>query len=434
MRRILAAGGAAVLLLLSSAGPAAAAPPEFLFASPTQNQRFATQTVTLDVTARMNGGTLRGDVVVTWAGPAGVPVPGETRQPSGNDTSERVLLENQPFPWNGAYSVTVQATGRRDGIIAQPDEPGSVTRSFVVDAPPAPPTGVTTSLGTNRTVTVQWARNSEPDLVGYSVERQLGSEAFETVTATDTTTTRVVDESTTEAAGTYRYRVVAFRTSAEAGKLQVSNPSEPSSVRVPAPPPTTTTTTVAERSGPGGGSSRTVPTTTTGSSTAGGGSTSSPSSGSSTTPALSGAGKVDLSGFTTLLEQARQAGQVPSRTTATTEPDGSFDEKLPFAARPRRSGDGEEMTLLDETPVAGDDGDDVQSLAFLAGGLLVTVVVMFLLWVQSQVRKVETLEPVAPREPPARPRRRRPPPSAWERFGAEPDDLAPQAHEAAPVG
>jgi hypothetical protein len=436
-----------VLLLLSSAGPAAAEPPVITFASPSADQRYPAPAAHLDVTVTMNNGTLRGDVVVTWSGPAGAPVPAEYRHATGNSAGTvQIVRSNQPFPWNGAYAVTVQATGRRSGVFSNPDESNTATRPFVVDAPPAPPTGLTTAVdGGARTVDVTWSPNTEAQLVGYEVQRQLGSSPWARVTVTDASTTSVVDEGTADAGGTYRYRVVAFRHSADAGQLLASAPSGTSSAKVPAPPVTTTTTTTTTTSvgtgtGQGSGSQRSTTSrtgsgtasTSSGSGSAGSGSGAGTSGSSSSV--LANAGKVDLSGFTSLLEQARQAGQVPSGTTATTEPDGGFDEKLPFAARPRSGGDTEEMTLLDETPLAGDDGDDVQSPAFLAGGLLVTVVVMFLLWVQSQVRKVEILEPVSPQEPPARPRRRRPPPSAWERFGAEPDDLATQAQEAATVG
>lgn len=398
MRRFLAGGSAALLLMLAGAGPAAAAPPVITFASPTANQRFTVPSVNLDTTVRMDGGTLRGDVVVTWSGPAGVPVPGETREPTNNSAGEvHIALTNRSFPWNGAYGVTVQATGRKSGLFNQSDEPATATQTFSVDAPPAPPTGVTTAVGGDRSVTVRWTANTEQQLVGYEVQRQLGSDPWTRVTVTDTSTTSVVDDATTSTGGTYRYRVVAFRSSADAGKLLASGPSDTSTANVPAPPvTTTTTTTTTPASGQKSGSQRA--TTRTGSGTsAGTAAAGTGTSGTSASSTLSSAGKVDLSGFSALLEQARQAGQVPTSTTPTTEPDLGFEERLPFAARSGSSDDGgtDDGIALGEAPLSDDRGR-VRSLAFLAGGLLTTVLVMHLLWVWREVHRVDVLEPVAP--------------------------------------
>ena len=424
MRRFLAAGGAAVLLVLAGAGPAAAAPPQISFASPSANQRYSSAAANLDVTVTMGNGTLRGDVVVTWSGPAGAPVPAEYRHATGNNAGTvQIVRSNQSFPWNGAYAVTVRATGRAGGLFSNPDETHTATQPFVVDAPPAAPTGVTTAVDSgSRTVTVRWAPNTEAQLVGYEVQRQLGSAPWARVTVTDASTTGVVDEATADAGGTYRYRVVAFRHSADAGQLLASGPSDNSNAKVPAPPVTTTTTTTTTTAPSGGGQSGTQRSTSrSGSGTSAGtgtsGSAGSSSSGSSASSPLAGAGKVDLSGFSSLLEQARQAGQVPPGTTSTTEPDTGFDEKLPFAARPGTDDaeadggrDGEQA--LGDSPASDDGTGRVQSLAFLAGGLLATVLVMHLLWVRGEIRRVDRLEALAPALPPERPRRRRPTSSA----------------------
>jgi hypothetical protein len=441
MKRLLAAGGVAALFLLHSAGPAAAAPPQITFAAPTANQRFSTPSTNLDVTVSMSNGTLRGDIVVTWSGPAGAPVPAEIRHATGNNAGTvQITRSNQPFPWNGAYAVTVQATGRRSGVFSNPDESHTATQPFVVDAAPAPPTGLTTAVNSARTVTVRWTANTEAQLVGYEVQRQLGSAAWTRVTVTDASTTSVVDDGTTDTGGTYRYRVVVFRSSADAGQLLASGPSDTSIAKVPAPPvttTTTTTTTVATGSGQTSGSQRSTTRSGTGTSSATGNTGSSGSSKSSSSALLSDAGKVDLSGFSSLLEQARQAGQVPPGTTPTTEPDPGFDEKLPFAARPRGGGDsddGGDTVVSDQPPVSDDDSGRVQSMAFLAGGLLVTVLVMVLLWVQMQVRRVDVGPPPPPLPPPARPRRQRATPTAWARFHAEPDVEAEKDREPAAVG
>lgn len=441
MKRILTAGGAAVLLLLSSAGPAAAAP-VVDWVTPTADQRFGESSFTFDAIVRMDGGTLRDDIVVTWAGPAGAQVPTESRIATGNTgSSKRVTLPNQSFPWNGAYTVNVRATGRPDGILTRPDEQGTGTQRFVVDAPPAPPTGVTTSVGGDRSVTVRWTANTEQQLVGYEVQRQLGSDPWEGVTVTDTTTTSVVDTSMPDDGGTYRYRVVAYRHSAEAGTLLASLPSGPSTAKVPAALVTTTTTTTKPEAGTGQTGSNRSPGRTTGTGTSNrSGATptgGAGASGSSSSPTLSGAGKVDLSGFSSLLEQARQAGRVPPPAAAE-EPDSGFDETLPFTARPGTSGNeatasGDEA-VVGESPVSDDGSGRVRSLAFLAGGLLTTVLVMHLLWVRGEVRRAAELEVIAPEAAPERPRRQRATPSAWARFGADAEAMSEENHEPAAVG
>ncbi|MDQ3757630.1 MAG: hypothetical protein M3394_07265, partial [Actinomycetota bacterium] len=292
---------------------------------------------------------------------------------------------------------------------------------------------INTAVNAQREVAVSWNANSEPDLAGYEVQRQLGSAAWEHVTVTGTTTTSVLDRSTSKAGGTYRYRVVAFRHSAEVGKLNPSQPSATKTASVPPPPVTTTTTTSTttttvrqgdtdddgnEDEGEGDGS-RSGGSTDTGTRTGSSGARSGSGSGSgSTGTTLPSSGKVDLSGFSSLLEQARQSGQSPPpRRGEQQEVDGGFDEKLPFAARSRGGSDddgagneGDDLAIGGEG--LSDDGSGrLQSLGFLAGGLLATVLVMHLLWVRSEVRRVEVLEAIAP-EPAAepRPRRRRPVP------------------------
>lgn len=419
--RLFANVAAAVVVLLATAGPAHGAGPSAEFASPTNNQRFSVSTVALDVNVRMtNGGTLRANATVSWFSPEGRPVPAATTHDTNNASSLRITAPASTFPWNGTYRVDVAATGR-DNVVDQTDEPGGGASQFVIDAPPVPPTNVTTAVNEQkREVTVAWKANEEPDVVGYEVQRQLGSAPWEQVTVTGKTTTSVLDQSTARTGGTYRYRVVAFRSSAEVGKLNPSAPSATSTAKVSSPPVTTTTTTTPpaneeeeEEQAGGSRSSGAKGTGSTGGNRTGSGSTSGTggSAGSSSpSTTLATGGKVDLSGFASLLEQARQSGLTPS----VEEVDGGFDEKLPFSGRARDgsggdAGDreGDDVAIIEEG-VSDDGSGRLQSFAFLAGGLLATVLVMHLLWVRSEVRRAEVLEVVPPEPPPARtPRRRR---------------------------
>lgn len=416
MRRVLAVAVVALPLLL--AGPAHAASPTVEFTTPTDEQRFDVSTFAFSATVRMPGsGSVRG-ATVSWFSAEGRPVPSTTSHPT---TANPLTLQlaDRSFPWNGRYRVDVTATGRDGTLDTNGDETSTASADFVVDAPPAPPGTVTTAVTDDRKVRVSWPANAEPDLVGYEVQRQLGSAPWAQVAVTGTGTRNVLDAATAEKGGTYRYRVVAFRASADAGKLNPSQPSSTSTAKVPDPPVTTTTTSSTtapdddeEEEGRTGGSRS--GTSGSGSSTGGrtgssGGSTTSTGGSGTTATTLPTSGKVDLSGFASLLEQSRRNGQAPA-TLASGEDDGGFEETLPFSGRQRPTGDaddtaGNEVAILEEG-VSDDGGDDVQSIAFLAGGLLATVLVMHLLWVRSEVHRAGVLEAVAPEAPPRRRRRR----------------------------
>jgi hypothetical protein len=435
VRRALACAGAVVAVLLAAAVPARAASPTVEFTTPTDGQRLGEATFRFIATVRMpSGGTVRGNITVTWSSPDGRSVPGPTTVAAGNANSQRVEIPDRTFSFNGRYRVDVTATGRDGTFDTNGDENGGGRADFVVDAAPAKPAGLGTGVRDDRTVAVTWQANREPDMVGYKVERQLGSAPWEQVAVTDRSTTSVVDSATSERGGTYRYRVLAFRTSADSGKLNPSLPSDTSTADVPRPPVTTTTTSPpgpdGEEEATGGSRSGTSSGTGTGStgsrpgSGAGAGSSAGSAGGaggSTTSATLPSTGKVDLSGFAALLAQSRESGQSPS-ALAGEEDEGGFDETLPFSGRARDGagdGDGSNDVAILEEGGADEGSDRLQSLAFLAGGLLATVLVMHLLWVRSELRRVEVLEAVTPEPPPARSPRRR-------RFvaAAEPDEAA----------
>jgi hypothetical protein len=427
LRRALTIAATFAVALLGTVHPAHAAQPVVQFTTPTEGQRFDVSAFALDVVVSMpNDGTLRGDVTVSWFSPENRPVPAATTHPTGNNKrSMQVFVGDRVFPWNGTYRVDVTAVGR-DSVVDQTHETGRGSRQFAIDARPAPPANVATGVDDERGVTVSWSPNGEPDVVGYEVQRQLASDPWQQVTVTDAATTSVRDNAPSQQGGTYRYRIVAFRSSAEVGKLNPSHPSSTSTAQVAPPPTTTTTTTTLPDDDDGGGDGEgeedddeedgeeqdrgtgTGSGSSSGDGTGGKGSTAgkrSRGSGRSSTT-LATKGKVDLSGFSSLLERARRNGQASPTGDGrrAEEDDGGFNEKLPFGSRSEKgdSGDGEDVAILEEG-ISDDGSGRLQALAFLAGGLLATVLVMHLLWVRSEVERAEALETV----PPDRPRRRR---------------------------
>lgn len=419
LRAAAAALGAAGIWLVAAV-PAHAGTPIFDFTTPARGQTLTTEAFTFDLTVRMSSsdGRLTSDIEVNFTSAAGRPVPDKITRSPGSVQSHRVT---QPvsFPWNGQYEVTAKAGGRNNFLDGN-TTPVTDRTTFVIDAAPRVPTGLkVVADGKTRFVTVSWAANPEPDRVGYVVQKQGADGRWSDFLVTDKTS--ITDETTAKAGGTYAYRVRALRRAAAPDKLNPSEPSSSQAASVDPPPPTATTSgggdsaddgerDAGREGSTGGGDNGQAATNADGSPATGG--TSSGSTGGGNGPSgalnLSSTGKVDLSDYQKLLAEANKSG---GSGLASGEDEGTFDETLPFGARGRvdRDGDGE----ADEPGSVITDGDeagpDLQSVGFLAGGLLATVLAMHVLWVRSEVNRAEKLEVLAP-EGPA-------PVTAEERFG-----------------
>lgn len=402
-----------------AAAPAHAATPSVQWNTPAANGVQPFNNFDFSATVRTSSGTLTRNITVTFTGPAGRTPPDIVRTP-GNVNSFTVT-QAVSFPWNGAYGVNLTASAK-DGVLDSENGDRTFPNSFTVDAPPVAPSGVTaTADGKTRVVTVSWPANTEPDMVGYEVQKQSSSGAWTTFAVTDRTA--VTDESTANKGGTYRYQVRALRQSAQAGRLNPSLFSSPAAATVPAPPPQTTPTTQPPTGGDPDDDDD--PTTTeTGGGAGGGvgsggteagrgsGGTSGGGGRSSAGPALASTGKVDLSDFAALLAQQRGQAAADGSAGEATD-DGAYEDTLPFKARTGAGEAGEdEGEALGEEPASGGN-DNPQALGFLAGGLLATVLAMHVLWVRSEVHRAEALEALIPVEVevPARTRRRRPSPA-----------------------
>lgn len=296
--------------------------------------------------------------------------------------------------WNGKYEAAVNATstykGGLAGLGAHGSEVSTTTRrQFSVAAPPAAPTEVRAVVDSDsRGVALSWKANAEKDMLFYLVQRAKGDGAYSPLGKTDGPgETSIVDPSTAEAAGEYRYQVVAVRRGSTADEPLNSDPSRPATASVPGPagPAPTgsggTTGTTPGAAGPG-----TSPSGTTGA-------TLSPSS----PGALKKSGTLDLSGFSSIKSQARRPA------VRSVVPDPGFTNTLPFATT-----DTTRLVDEDEQAAAPTDEPEVRELgaedasnnrqrsaAFLAAGLLATVLLMHLLWIRGEVQR-EPLETLVP--------------------------------------
>lgn len=290
------------------------------------------------------------------------------------------------IPVNGNYTVAVEAWGR-ENIDFNGDESSSASRPFAMEAPPAPPANVKTAVDqAKRTVTLTWDANNEPDLLGYSVFRKVRQEwvaVSEAIPAGDPRTFTHTLGSLP--AGTYSYAVFAGRPNAAGDNVVLSSTAAPPAKVTSSPPPPPTTTT---KPGSTGGSSATTVTTTKG-------------------PTVATRGRTDMAGFASLLPNG--GAQLPNapRAPRAAESDNGFEQDLPFqapgATQDEDAGGGEDdpvQALGGRSVVSSGDDERPTSLLFMAGGLLVTVVLMHLLWLRDEVNK-GLLPAVEPSEGPA---------------------------------
>ncbi len=308
--------------------------------------------------------------------------------PAGNSFSFPVDL-----PRNGSYDVTISAPWNHTGFGDSATGTATATRTFLVAVLPARPKNVKTAVdAVSRSVAVTWDKNTEPDLIRYEVRRFKGTGSdFTTVAKTKPSETSFVDATTSTAGGDYRYQVVAVRKGVPGNEELSSDPSEmtaDSTAKVPDPPPPPTTAAPAGSAAPAGAAGA-----------AGTGTASSIPAGSP--GALTTSGTVDLSGFNNVRNQTRS---VTPRTVPL--PDPGFQSTLPFAPGETfadeplvgESGDLGEVAADSQFRELGDETsttDKARTMAFFAAGLLATVLLMHVLWVKSEVRRVplEALEP-----------------------------------------
>jgi hypothetical protein len=353
-----------------AAPPAQAVAPTIELASPDNAAPLANPVVHVGGRAFMpSGGTVNGQLQIEVTSLEGH---------GGQKIAVNVSGNSVPFSWdyatsyNGHYRVKVTAQGRDGAVDTTPSETSSASRDVAVEVKPAPPSGLTAKTTKARSVDLAWKANPEPDIVGYQLQRTLDPEGEWTAVA-NTADIAYTDTGTQAAGGTYSYRVVAVRSASTSDQGIPSDPSETASAKVSGPPPTTTTTA---KGGTGTGGTGGTGAGGAGANGTGAGGTST-GTGNATSPELARTGKVDLSGFSALLQQSKRP------TPKAEEADPGFKDKLPF--KPGEEPIGEDGTALGVgvREVGGSEGR--QPVAFVAASLLVTVVLMHVLWLKRQV-------------------------------------------------
>lgn len=153
-------------------------------------------------------------------------------------------LQTPSLAYNGPYRATAAVSGHAlvNGVLGS-DTTGQKDTGFQIEVKPAPPANVKAVVNPDRSVTVSWTRNGEPDLVGYQVRRRaVGSSAFSTVSPaipqpSSGSTVQFTDTSTEAAGGNFQYVVLAVRPDGDGtvGGRATTQSAITSAVAVPAP-------------------------------------------------------------------------------------------------------------------------------------------------------------------------------------------------------
>lgn len=366
-RRLLpAAVAAGIVLALVPAAPASAAnQPVVSFTGPSAGTTFGSPSVAITGNTNFQpdpayaGGVSRLRVVVTFNGNAvGVCDP---CAPGSFSYTPSGLNANGPY--NVSATVTANESLLSTGLNPQ-TRTGSAATSFKLGVAPAAPRNVTTKANDDGSVTITWARNSEPDLYGYGLQRkEPGSAQLQTVAGAikqpSGSTVSFTDTGTAHG-GDFSYFVSAFRPGADGTSAHpLFASSGPINASVPVPPPPTTIPVVGQ---PITLETTTVPTTA---------------------QAPAGPAGPDLSAF---LSQAAQAGvhiggAAPSTHSAPSPrlvipapagPPDTYDPNLPFTGVGKPAQDpGAPQVALPGRPASS--GHQQSILFSIAGGLLLCV-------------------------------------------------------------
>jgi hypothetical protein len=370
-RSAAAAGVAAGLALALGVGPARAGAPDITMSYPTGGAVVDTSTPTISGTAAATSpdGTVTGDVQVAVTSADGHPGWSATTPACGQSSCSFSLPVSPPLLWNGAYTLSVQATETDSGGQSQPV---SYEASFSVAAPPAAPSGLTaTPSADGRSVSLAWSEPSYPDLVGYQVTRSPSGPGFPARVGA----TSWVDRSTAAGSG-YSYQVTALRRGATSGTTVSSAPAG------------------ASVGGPPGGAS-------SGPAGAGPGSAAAGPSGAAS-PAGSGVGTYSSAGgpapeggptgLGTLLDPAgslpaQAAPAVPNLPSDSAEPGPDLPAVAPYSASsPGAPGGPRPVTVTYGSVRVSNHSALVRNVAAVGLAALLLAVVAHLLWLRRLVR------------------------------------------------
>ena len=372
-RTAVAAGAlAAGLVLVVGTGPARAGAPDINMSSPTGGGVVDTATPTIAGTAAATSpdGTVTGTLQVAVTSAAGHPGWSATTPACGQSSCSFSLPVSPALVWNGAYTLSVQATETDPGGQSQPV---SYEASFSVAAPPAAPSGLTaTPSADGRSVSLAWSEPSYPDLVGYQVTRSPSGSGFPARVGA----TGWIDHSTTTGTA-YTYQVTALRQGATSGTTVSSAPGE------------------ASVGGPSGAASSGPAGSARGAQAAGSPGAGAPAGGGVGTYSSAGAAPAGAgaTGLGALLDPsasgslpAQAAPAVPGLPSDSAEPGPDLPAVAPYSAStPGRPGGRRPVTVVyGGVPVSGRSAL-VRNLAAVGLAALLLAVVAHLLWLRRVV-------------------------------------------------
>lgn len=379
-RRFAAAAAGALMALTVWMQPVSAAAPSVRINTPADHETLGDSTPNVSGDAQMSDGEII-EIIASISSAEGHPVPSAHRI-AGDGRASVVFSWTPSLPYNGNYTLNVRATGEDRPFETNGAETSETARSFAIEASPAIPKDVAVRADPDsREVDVTWKVNPEPDIIGYQIQRSVDEGEWSVAGESQENFFR--DTQSANDGGLYSYRVVAIRKGASADSGVASPPSEAASTTVPNPPGGSNDSPGDQPGDPDTGPSGDG--SSSGSGGSGGTSGGSGSGGTSSgprSPTISRGGRVDLSGFGSLLDQTRAPVVQPIP-----EPDPGFSEQLPFQPR--------DIIEPADVEIAVPDGgftdsgsDQADMLRFFAAGLLVTVVLMHVLWLRGEVEKV----------------------------------------------
>jgi hypothetical protein len=423
---VLALTAASGIWLVAEAPPAEAYVCAFNVQSPGEGSISGSPTVPFRGDFEVKHGLAERVLEVTFtSAPGPLPPPTVSRRTALEPAGDYDVAVG-PLSLNGAYTARVRAihTGTSpllncdDGLGPERrDTEASAVVRFKVSVPASPPRNVTARFDPGaRRATVTWERSGDPDIVGYTIIKQVGT-APATGVPVAADPLAWTDTNLPSGGGTIRYSVQAFRQGPDPGTTSL--PSAPVAAAplavpaAPAPGPSPSTTTGGTRgpSTPGGATSTTVPFAF------------GPAVGGDTPPARA----VPFLPFGEL--------RFPESTAPATEGQGGYQPLIPYSPGGREDtqpfdSDSDDQAVAGRRSSSDEPGDGTPGLAYVASALLSTVVAAHILWLRRQALRPQAagaaghheLETVASDPEPAP----RPPPSAEgdSAFEPVPDDTA----------
>jgi hypothetical protein len=316
------------------------------------------------VSSTAPGATVSGGLTLAVTSPSGHPGWNSTVPSWCGRSSCSFTVTVQPgLAYNGQYQLSVSAQETDPPL--ESTHSASWTGSFSVAVPPVSPSQVSaTPAADGSSITLSWAANPEPDIVGYQVDRSPSSPGSwpQAVTGTG-----LVDPSVSPGQS-YTYTVTAVRQGASSGLVMYSSPTSAAA---------TDPTVTAAGTGPSGsGSSGSGSTTGSGS---GSGSTapssSAPSSSGSTSSGSTSSGSSSSAGTSSHGTSSGQSslgtyGKASSGSSGGSHNLSSFDQLVQKTAAAQAGSSGVsagEGAAGAGLPALGDGSDNPAVAPFSSG-------------------------------------------------------------------